>query len=222
MDRAQIYTLEGIFAGLIVLLGVFFALQATATTPGSVGTNPHALQEDQVAAEDMIRVVEDEELREAILYWNESGGGFHCTPDDVEFYTGVTGTSSCSADPEYEDHIPPNEFGRTLENHFGEGYSYNVYVVYNTSGDTVSRQRMVYQGNPGLSAVRTTRTVAINDDDHIRAADGSEESDTIRERWEDDENNFYAPKLADPAAPNDDYESRLYNAVRVEVVVWRA
>lgn len=216
-NRAQTYTLEGIIASLVVLAGIFFALQATTAAPQSAGvTNPHAEQQDRTIARDVVTIADQEELTQAVLFWDDGAEEFHCTPSDREYYPGrasvgdsgeVCDTDSDPHPPaEYEDDVPPNEFGHLLERHLGAGYSYNVIVAYNDSG-TRATQRMVYQGEPADGAVRAVTSVAISDDQHLYDSAGNPTGPEV------DPSNFYAPKSTS--------QDEIYAVLHVEVIVWR-
>jgi len=216
MDRrGQIYTLEGLFAGLIILTGVFFALQATTTTPGDVGTSPHSIQQDRATVNDLMTVVEEETLEDTLRYWDTNGqDDFHCAPPGVTYYPGIS--TSC---PPYNGHVPPTEFGELLDQRLGDAYSYNVVVTFNETGGEVGRQRVVYQGNPGLGAARATTTVTLEDDDLLLDQYHSESTTTVLQAHNNDE--FYAPKITE-GDTNVEISDTVFNVFRVEVSVWRA
>ena len=237
-DRGQLYTLEGITAGLVILLGLFFALQATTATPGATGTlNPHAEQQDRVSAQAVLNGANASTLRDVVLYWDHAGSnpGFRCSPSFTDHYPGYaaiadgTGASGAVCDEDVSDttnpspgaeyaaalsggdnYLPPNGLGKLLNERFGEGYVFNVVVKYHDSSvsDGFAEQLMVYQGQPDASGVRATATVTLMDDDVLRDAQGKPTSTAIG----DDPSNFYAP---------DEGSSDFYNRLYVEVVVWR-
>lgn len=227
-DRGQLYTLEGVFAGLILLAGLLFAIQATTTSPGSAGGPGLAeIEDDRTLVQDVLATMDDETLRAGVMYWSRSGAGFYCSPKDVKLYPGETAIASgsnggeCNQDPsdsyptplsKYENNIPPNQFGQYIENNLGDEYTYNVRVGYHTGPDTIEYQPMVYQGEPGSGAVRARRAVSITNDQRYYNADGTPSSTTL----EDDKSSFYASPLDSVA--NDD---NIYNVLYVEVVIWR-
>lgn len=211
-DRGQLYTLEGIFAGLIILLGLLFAIQATTTTPSAAGaSNPHAIQDDDVYVQDVLSSMNHSTLEEAVLYWNQSSEGFHCTPSGTEFYTGIWNKSEHCESSEVDvetnsSHPPPNSFGHLLGQRLGDQYSYNVRVAYNDSG-SLAYQRMVYQGEPGVGAVRSSSSVVLLDSDKLVDARGETSS---------------TPTLENSSLYDDsNTSSGFYNVVHVEVVIWR-
>ncbi|WP_226023371.1 DUF7288 family protein [Halomicrobium salinisoli] len=214
VDRGQVYTLEGIVAALVVLAGVFFAIQATTAVPQAAGASgPHAEQHDRsLVASDLISA-DDETVREAVLYWNTDSGdrGFRCTSGDTQYYTGAIDTSNCASTPPHADAIPPLAFGKSVADTLGPGYTYNVILAYNATGDGRETQRMVYQGEPGDGAVRATTTVVLADGHNLTEADGDATGDPLEDL---DSDGFYAGDV--------DTSSRFYNVVSVEVIAWRA
>lgn len=228
-DRGQLYTLEGVIAGLILLAGLLFAIQATATSPGSGGgPGLNAIEDDRTIAHDVLYSAEQDTLEQAVMYWSRSGDGFFCSPSGVTLYPGETEIASgsnngeCnedttdgipSPDPSHETFLPPNEFGQHLSTSLSDRYSYNVRIGYHTSPDTIVYEPMVYQGEPGSGAVRARRSISITNEQPYYEADGTASSTRLR----DDKSSFYAPPVDDGVATDDN----LYNTLHVEVIVWR-
>lgn len=207
-ERGQLYTLEGIFAALIIFLGLLFAIQATTTTPGAAGaTNPNAIQQDDVYVDDVLSSMNRSTIEDATLYWGSDG--FHCTPSG-EFYTG---SWSCTNDPARDtgEAYPPNPFGAVLEQRLDDRYSYNVRVAYNDSG-SLAYQRMVYQGEPGVGAVRGATSIVLYENDHRQQSNGGEGCGLS-----DSGCSIYAPNIGGSSGGS----SGLYNVVHVELVIWR-
>jgi len=227
-DRGQLYTLEGVIAGLIIFAGLLFALQATATSPGTAGgPGLGEIEDDRTLAQETLSAMDQETIKKAVMYWSQSGDGFHCSPSGVNLYPGQTAIASgsnageCNEDtsdsvpspnPAYRSSIPPNEFGQQIERQIGQRFSYNIRVGYHTGPDTIEYQRMVYQGEPGSGAVRARRTVSITNQQPYYNADGTASGTTL----EDDKSSFYAPPEDGTASDND-----LYNVLYLEVVIWR-
>ena len=218
-DRGQLYTLEGIFAGLVILLGLFFAIQATTTTPSAAGaSNPSAIQDDDVYVEDLLASMDRSTLKEAVLYWGGPTTGFHCSPSGVTYYTGFYNDGpSCSPDEATNaQNPPPNTFGSVLQERLGDQYAYNVRIGYQNDDPATPQieyeyQRMVYQGEPGVGAVRASTSVVLLNGDQLRAEDGTD-AGTL----ESNSGDFYAPPSdGDPSNDN------AYNVVHIEVVIWR-
>ena len=214
MDRGQAHTLEGIIAGLVLLSGLVFALQATAVTPLSASTSSQHIENQlEASAEGVLATAannssrDPSSLKNATLLWGDSdsdGDDEFRGADNEDFYT---------------SDVPSNRFGDLLNQSFNRsGIAYNVYVVYQQSDGRRVRQRMIYRGEPSDNAVTASRLVSLYDDDvlyHNTDGDGVAEptgtDGTTHTTIE--ESNFYAPDVASG--------NSIYNVLEVEVVVWR-
>lgn len=194
-ERGQALTLEAVTAAILVLAAVGFALQMTAVTPLSASTSSqHVENQLQMTTSGVLEsAAETGALREAVLYWNASEERFH----------------NVSGEPYYRSKAPPNDFGESLQENFGDrSVAYNVFVHYQTDNGT-DTQVMVRQGRPSDHAVSKSRTIELTDDDRLVG-----------------ENFSRGPKLADLAADEFYVDQRddsgvHYNLVRIEVVAWR-
>lgn len=193
--RAQAHTLEGVAAALIVVASVFFALQMTAVTPLTASTaNQHIENQEQAAVRGVLATAAaNGSLRRTALTWNAS---------EDRFPNATGGT------PYYGAGQSPTRLVDALDATFrGRAIAYNVNLVYLDANGTRHRKRFYYSGSPTSNAVAVARTVTLYDDDHEVDASGDSTGRTVGG------NGFYAPD-ADPS-------TSYYNAVRVEVVVWR-
>lgn len=221
--------MEAVIGGLLMFIALLFVIQALGVTPQSVsGGRQQAIDQQQSLAEGALQTVNESTLKKAILYWDPVRREFYCSPDvpgkASQYYSGYAKntTSGCeknftnmphiSGNPNLTSRVPPTRFGERLQDHFGDGYSYNVYVSYNISNKT-KRQRMVYQGRPGSGATRATRIVPLFDDDHLINSTGNMTKNLTRVAAISDQK-FYVPE----SEPSSD----IWNFVRVEVVVWSA
>jgi hypothetical protein len=200
MSRGQAHTLEGVVAGLVLLSGLVFALQATAVTPLSASTSSQHLENQQQATAEgvLATAAEHGALKPAVLFRgdeNSDGNSEFHSADNGEFYT----TSA-----------PPNEFGDILSQAFGgRGLAFNAYVVYRRPDGRAVRQRMVYRGEPSDNAASASRLVTLYDDDNLYTSGdliGNPTGPTVSA------SNFYAPDTA---------SAGIYNVIEVEVIVWR-
>lgn len=194
-DRGQAFTLEGFVAALVLLSSVVFALQMTAVTPLSPSTSSQHLEGQQaaVAAGLLDQAAANGSLRPALLYWNESTGGFHGA-SAKGYYT------SCTA---------PLAFGVRLDRAFTDrGVACNVQLRYVTATGSLGVERLVYAGTPTDDAVLASATVTLYDDDVLYGVDGRPTGTTLANAT-----TFYAPD-ADPGSP-------VYNVVQVQVIAWR-
>jgi hypothetical protein len=179
-DRGQAYTLEAVIASVLLISSLVFALQVTAVTPLSASTsNQHIENQQRATAAGVLTVAQEAgELKNAVLFWNDSKAEFH----DAERVTYYTNT------------YPPDEFGNITQRAFdGRGLAVNILIHYNTSEDP---SRMVYRGAPSDNAISASRTVTIYDDDELTApntpetaASAANYSDVVPE--EPNSNNVY-------------------------------
>jgi hypothetical protein len=204
MNRGQAHTLEGVVAGLVLLSGLLFALQATAVTPLSASTSSQHLEnQQQTSAEGVLATAAEEgTLKPAVLFWDGEA------PDPInEFHDADNGEF-------YTSEAPPNGFGSILSQTFGgRGLAFNVYVVYQRQSDSRKvRQRMVYRGEPSDNAVTASRLVTIYDSDELHA-DGDDDGIAEPTGTVISASNFYALDTGTT--------SGVYNVAEVEVIVWR-
>ena len=195
--RAQAHTLEAIAAGIVVLASVVFALQVTAVTPLSASTaSQHIENQQQASAAGILDAArENGSLDAAVGYWDETNGTLH-------------GTSGGGYTTDTE--VRRTTLGRMLLDTFeARGVAFNVYFAYTTDTGTMVRKRFIYRGEPSDNAATATTMVALYDDDPLYDANETPTATTVN-----GSNTYQA--LIPPAS-----SSGLYNAVRVEVVVWR-
>lgn len=161
-DRGQALTLEAVSGAILLLLAIGFALQMTAVTPLSASTSSQHLENQLESSGDgvMASTAESGALKSAVLYWNETDGGFH-NASDTGFYRGS----------------PPDiEFGDALERAFGtRNIAYNVVVHYQLGNGNRLTQTMIFQGQPSDHAISASRTVALLDSDNLTADGGGPE-----------------------------------------------
>lgn len=191
-SRGQAFTLEAIVAAMLLVGGLVFALHATAVTPLSASTSSQHIENQHHAT-----------ARGALLIAAENG-----TLEVAVLNWNTTGESFYGARDVYYVEHPENGFGDLLNRSFGSrGIIYNAYVTYENEADEQRRQTMVYRGEPSDNAVIASVPVTLYDDDVLY--DGSETATGTSLG----SSSFYAPDTA----PN----SRVYNVVTVELVVWR-
>ncbi|WP_345786262.1 hypothetical protein [Halolamina sp.] len=190
--RGQAYTLEAVAAGMLLLASVLFALQVTAVTPLTGSTSSQHIENQQASLAEGLLASEAENgtIVPTLLYWNETGSGFHNTSRGV-----------------YERAGPPTTFGSALNRSLADRnivFDVNLFYV-RPNGERESRP-LVNLGDPSDHASTASRSFTLYDDDRVLAANGTALGSL--------ENTSY---FASDAAPN----SRVYNVVEVEVVVWR-
>lgn len=192
-NRGQAFTLEAFTASLLLVGAIIFAMQVTAVTPLTASTSSQHIenQQQQLASGLLDAAVSNGSLREAILYWNDSGGRFAGSASDEGFYQ--TGG-------------PPTTFGEMLNRTMRDrGLAFNVNVLYVTTSNRIERERLVNLGTPSDNAISARRTLVLYDNDTLTSTDSSAELT--------DSSTFYANDIAP--------DSGVYNVLRVEVIVWR-
>ncbi|MFC4356877.1 hypothetical protein ACFO0N_02815 [Halobium salinum] len=204
-DRAQAHTLEAVTASLLLVAGLVFALQATAVTPLTASTSSQHIENQQAAtAEGVLAVAGDRgELRQTLLYWNESGTRHWNTSRGGAYTQGEPPNEAFGAD----DDSVPVPFLRTLTQTFLErGIAFDVNAYYVDGG-----QRRVHHvvdlGEPSDNAVVASRPVTLYDDHVV-------------DDWRGDPT---GTRLADADGyfTDDTAASGVYAVVELEVVVWR-
>jgi len=210
--RAQVFTLEGVFAALVVVAGLVFALQAVVLTPSASGADATGVDDAQIGSI-LETAGERDALRESLLFWNatvfERGdrvfvAGFYNSSENRTYYTGAEFNES------------QGRLAAMLDRSFRESVSANVVVTYrNESGAPNGTFPIVLNGAPGSNAARASTTVTLYDSDRLveNATTGTRSTRTVATAERESDLAFYAPD----AYP----ESDLYNVLEVEVVVWR-
>jgi len=190
--RGQAHTLEAVAAGMLLLASVLFALQVTAVTPLTGSTSSQHIENQQEA------------IAEGLLATQAADGNLVPTllywNESEQAFHGASGKG-------YRNAGPPTAFGTALNQTLGDrniAFDVNLYYV-RANGDREQRQ-LVNLGEPSDHASTASRTVTLYDDD--RVLDAQKNETTTLENT-----SYFAPD----AAP----DSRVYNVVDVEVVVWR-
>lgn len=196
-SRGQAFSLEAFVASVLLLATLTFALQAVAVSSNTASVADSELRGQHVGiAEGVLDgTVENESLAPTLLYWDNSTERFYGA-DEEGFYIAQS---------------PNTTFGRTLDGSLSDQQiRYNINLHYRTTDGERESRRLIEYGTPGHNAVRVMETVTLYDDS--RLVDQHEvprESATLGTVEED----FYAPDAAT--------DSRVYNVIRVEVVLWR-
>lgn len=195
MERGQIHVLEGIFAAILLVMSLEFALQITAVTPMTESTSSQHIENQQKAvAQDVLEATaEDQSLKSAVLYWDHDGYEYHDSGEEGIYYNGM---------PER------HELGEELKTTFTDrGIAYNLRVNYIDDGELQSRM-IVNQGEPSDQAVVATRKITLYDSDSLYDSESAQTGPPLQ----DAENDFYIPNEG---------SGELYNVVELELIVWR-
>jgi hypothetical protein len=151
--EAQLHTLEGLAASILVVLGLVFASQAVAVTSTSSTTSSEDIeaQYDQLAQDLLTQAKSSGALQDAVLNWNENERRFVGT-EDLYYYQGES---------------PPGRFGRTLDRVvMGNNLAYNVELVYQSEGSTLSVP-LVDNGEPSANSVTANEVIVLNENDRL-------------------------------------------------------
>ena len=150
-DNAQLYTVEGIAAGILMLIIVIFVIKgAPLSSSTSSSSNKNVEAQLEMTGQDILTILEygpdgiDSPLKEAIMEWD--GNEF----DGQNIVYPLTLREKL-ADPLVE----------ALGN---EGIAYNLEVSYNTA-EGISNRKMLWNGKPSDNAVTVTRKVVLHNND---------------------------------------------------------
>jgi len=203
-DRAQAYTLEGVFAAVIMLSAMLYGLQIVDIGPWTSDAADRTSQLKTRAMDTLDLAASNGTLSRSVRCYGVTG--------KYEFDGGVAEPGRATA------------LERLLNASFDErGNEYNLYFYYwNTSGgqERVIASRQTNRGGdvaaPSDAAAVATRKVAVYDDMPTRIAGAGGRACGSRyqslERFNRTSPSFYMPDMA-PDSP-------LYNVVEVRLVVW--
>lgn len=206
-SRGQAHTLEGIVGALVVLVAVFFALEAIIITPTTSGAVDPGVREDlRDQADDILAITAENEtlgLSELVRHWDQSDRTF-------------AGESAVNPRIGYGPNQPPGDFGEMLNETFTHrGRQYNVELRYQSANvsDERERLRMVYRGEPSEGAVIASHRVTLYDNQSLTGPYTEN-----AELWQygtdatDNEAGYYPIP--------DAVDGPVYNVVEVRVIVW--
>lgn len=190
--RGQAHTLEAVAAAMLLLASVLFALQVTAVTPLTGSTSSQHIENQQAA------------LAEGLL----ASQAANDTIVPTVLYWNASGQQfHCASGDGYRNAGPPTAFGAALNETLGDrNIAFDVSLYYVRANGEREQRKLVDLGEPSDHASTASRTVTLYDDDPVLDADGTE-NDTLAN------SSYFAPDVAP--------DSRVYNVVEVEVVVWR-
>lgn len=198
-DRAQAYTLEGVFAAIVVLSAMLYGLQVIDIGPWTSDSAAQTAQIRSQAADVLDLAASNGTLSRAVRCYGTTG--------TYEFDGGT-----------YEAHDTTLEgiLNRTFDE---RGYDYNLYFYYwkkdGTQGRVVASQQTETQGDTGApsdAAAVVTRKVAVYDNESALYTGPDGRKCRTKFRPLDETSPFYMPDMA-PDSP-------LYNIVEVRIVVW--
>jgi hypothetical protein len=171
-EKAQLHTLEGLAASILVILGLVFASEAVAVTSTSATTSSEDIeaQYEQLSKDLLIQAKISGSLKESLLSWDESQRRFRGT-DELYYYEGES---------------PPGRFGNTLDRVvMGNNLAYNIELVYQSEGSTLTLP-FVENGEPSTNSVTVSEVVVLSENDML--PDGTTLADSTTYPMENMEN----------------------------------
>jgi hypothetical protein len=224
-NRGQGFTLEGVFAGLLLVTALLFALQVVSPASYS-GDTPGESERLRRQAQDVLAAAEDNGTLTRIVLC----GGDNATDTRKG---AVPSPYNAIANGVINDNLAPDlqhnatEFGYMLNRTFSErGYRYSVNFTWIENGERVSQA--VYPTNTveaPRDAVVATRTVTLYDSMETTGINGSSTSAGRPNKYCDAAINGDGVPLSSVTPPDGFYaddidEGELYNIVEVRVMVW--
>lgn len=200
--------------GVVILLGLTFgALMMTVQSAPSNAEEQaqrisnYQLRQDVADLLEISRSVGD--LKESTLYYDGSSGSEH--------WVGSSGGADDDWYTTLQTEPPHPLFSGADHILHAQDLSYNIVVQYQHTNGSLMTKRLVYQGTPGLNAVRSSREVLLRDDDQIEIGSSTDgDSCTLGEIDTDsngcDDVAFYAPDISP--------SSSQYNLVNIRFTVW--
>lgn len=204
-NEAQMHTLEGLTAAMIVIIATFYVTGAAGITPTSSSTASKSSEAElqQVAEDVLAQAHANGHLKTAVLAWKDNENRFNGS--DSVYYQGST---------------PDNPFGETLESVFNErAVAYNVNLYYNLPNSTSvgGPDRYIYNGDPTDNAVSASQTIVLRHDDVLMEGEPSSQPLTDG----NDNSSVSTYPIDGFTNDTDEYRDSMYNVVEVRVILWR-
>ncbi|ELZ91410.1 hypothetical protein C440_13889 [Haloferax mucosum ATCC BAA-1512] len=204
--RGQAFTLEGFVASAFLLTALLFAHQSLVLSPSTGGTVDAETQTQlRQQAQDVLLAASNADSRD--LSWTVR----HWNPDRALFVGADSRTAGYGNGKDV-----PGELGGLLVTVFGEqGRSYNVVMVArNTTSDKPPvRERIVWRGPPGQTAVTASYRLTLYDNMTLTGDQAPITELRTYSASDTGANNGYypIPNVAD---------GPVYNVVEVRLTVW--
>lgn len=148
-DRAQAWTIDALLMVGLMVGGIVYALQVVPIHDDRAVTDDLIEAQLEQDLSDLLAVADASgDLRDAVVYWNDSTGRWVDAGSAGTYVRPPTG----------------HPLREPLAGFEARGIGYNIEIVYRTpTGDSASH-RMYYQGTPGAHAVVASATVVLSDD----------------------------------------------------------
>jgi hypothetical protein len=168
-DRAVSFTIDALFMALFLIGGLLLAFQ--------FAPNPAAETESELAEmrfdseiDDLVSIEHERgNLKESVLYWDDSTGEWANTGGDP-YYTTLLGSH------------PLSEMAAALDD---RGMNYGITVEYLDDSGATYQEELVNQGAPGSEATVASQTFRLQDDTNLVGPDSGK---TVEQA-----NTYFAP-----------------------------
>lgn len=153
-ERGQVHTIEGFFAGMLIILATLYAVEAVGITSTSASTASPEIESELSRTADSIltQANSNGNLKETVLRWNSSDGEFYGAGEEF-YYKGVA---------------PPGDFGETLEwTLASQGIAYNIDLAYESTDGEITTVPLVDNGQPSDNAVVARELVVLYSTDRL-------------------------------------------------------
>jgi hypothetical protein len=151
-DNAQLYTVEGIAAGILMLLVVIFVVKGAPLSSGTSSTsNANVEGQLEILGQDLLTILDyssDESfspLKKSLVEWDVENVG----------------------SPVQQSHLPPyldNISNALQEALWNDGIANNLEVSFNNSGK-IKNLPIFWNGEPSDNAVTVSKKIVLHDDD---------------------------------------------------------
>ena len=191
-EKAQLHTLEGIAASVILLLVIIYAIDATSMTPLTASTSSvHVESELQTLGQDIFNTLDyaepgyNSKLKNDIINWN-----------GTEYLW--NGSRYMENAKNAQNNLTNNLTELLNSTLINRGIAHKVEVIYLISSNNViftsSPDPIIYAGAPSDNAVMVSRKIVLQNTDNVSSFNPIDEIDP---------------------------STNLYNIVEVRLVMWR-
>lgn len=159
-EKAQLHTLEGVTASVIILLVIIYAIDATSLTPLTSSTanvhveaELHALGQDILNSLDYAEPGYNSKLKDDIATWN--GSEYVWNGTDYKEKGNATGQNNLT-----------NNLTEVLSDTLvRRGITHDVELTFLADNGTSYSLKMIYNGDPSNNAVIVSRKIVLHDGD---------------------------------------------------------
>lgn len=160
-ENAQLYTVEGIAAGIMMLIVVIFVIKAAPLSSStSSSSNKDVEAQLEILGQDILTTLD---------FKPEDSSKSHLKDFVVGWGDNITYGNPCTASPP-----SINYTCNALQEALGDdGIAYNVELKYEnistSSQSIISTSKVLMNGNPSDNAVIVSKKIILHDDDNINS-----------------------------------------------------